>query len=232
MTGAAGAQLAEPRGSDRGGLARPGVQRRRLGDRMGAAACWLGATRDTRPPAAAVPNRPCAAGMGTGTAGHESACVLAGRLMNDSSRPPLPVSATCCCGHTRWSPRWRPWCWADGPTAAARHVAGADRVDGRSPGAHHLGGTPTARGERQARRPGAAAAYPYHPDLTGNERGAGRPTEKVGVIRAPRRRNPAHANATSPGRPEELRSPPAVWPPGGWATRRRPRTTVRAITRR
>ena len=97
--------------------------------------------------------------------------------MNDSSRPPLPVSAT---SLLRYSVVAEVEAMVLGgwPAAAAvRHVAGADRVD--------LDGRPVrisvrtlqrwraALGERQARRPGAAAAHPYH-DLTGTERRAGR----------------------------------------------------------
>ena len=195
-----GAQLAEPRGSDRGGAGGAGVQRdaggphgcgwcgqRSVGATAPAAGGALGAGRQElaggreRRFRSAGTGR-CRQPSGTGTAGHESARSSRpgrryGRLMNDSSRPPLPVSAT---SLLRYSVVAEVEAlvlggWPAG--AAVRHVAGADRVDldGRLVRISVRNAATLARGlgERQARRPGAAAAYPYH-DLTGTERGAGR----------------------------------------------------------
>ena len=144
-----GAQLAEPRGSDRGGA---GVQRdaggphgcrwcgqRSVGATAPAAGGALGAGRQElaggreRRFRSAGTGR-CRQPSGTGTAGHESARSSRlgrgyGRLMNDSSRPPLPVSAT---SLLRYSVVAEVEALVLGgwPAAAAvRHVAGADRVD-------------------------------------------------------------------------------------------------------
>ena len=97
-----------------------------------------------------------------------------GRLMNDSSRPPLPAASALLryVGGRRGRRVARGSC---GTPRCRRRPCRPCRP-GRSPGAHQRAYPATlARGlgKRQARRPGAAAAYPYH-DLTGTERGAGR----------------------------------------------------------
>ena len=97
----------------------------------------------------------CRQPSGTGTAGHESARSNRlgqryGRLMNGSSRPPLPVSATALLRYSVVAEVealvLRGW-----PAAAAvRHVAGADRVD--------LDGRPVRIGVRTLQRWRAAWA--------------------------------------------------------------------------
>ena len=149
-----------------------------LGDRMGAARSaicggrrargwWRAGSSPARAgwwPRAAVPkrgNRRCRQPSGTGTAGHESARSSRlgqryGRLMNDSSRPPLPVSATALLRYSVVAE-----VEDAGAARVARGSCGTPRCrrrpgrPGRSPGAH-----PACVPCNAGARPGRAASSP------------------------------------------------------------------------
>ena len=142
-----GGQLAEPRGRDRGGAGGAGLQRHTGGPRGGgwcgerpvgataaAAGGALGAGRQELDGGRSAGTGRCRQPSGTGASTHESARSSRlrrryGRLMNDSSRPPLPVSATALLRYLVVAEVEALVLGGWPAGAAVRRVAAADRVD-------------------------------------------------------------------------------------------------------